>query len=393
MFTDFVLNGEMHGPVGQRLREVRYEPGLLRPFFSDRGERCVSINSGQYRRDEKGNDIPIKKTVRIADLMAKGIYSPVFNATTLRKQEWIELDKVIIRAARERLRAWADLSAANSVGGFDAMAKTTFEYEAMSDPGVAVVDMDGVTPGRADQPLFKLRSIPLPITHSDFTFTSRQLATSNNSGQPLDTTMGEAAARRVAETIEQTLIGTITGVSYGGQSTGVTAHDTSGGLAASKIYGYTNFPHRNTKTNLTAPTGTNPGTTLSEVLTMRNTLYADKFYGPYMVYHSTDWDTYLDNDYYVTSTGAPYQTLRDRLRRIEGIMDVRRLDFLTSTFTLIMVQMTSDVARAINGMGITTVQWETMGGMQQHFKVMAIQVPQLRSDYNGNCGILHGSTA
>jgi hypothetical protein len=55
--------------------------------------------------------------------------------------------------------------------------------------------------------------------------------------------------------------------------------------------------------------------------------------------------------------------------------------------------MTSDVARAINGMDITTVQWETQGGMRVNFKVMAIQVPQIRSDFNGRTGIVHATTA
>jgi len=58
-----------------------------------------------------------------------------------------------------------------------------------------------------------------------------------------------------------------------------------------------------------------------------------------------------------------------------------------------MVQMTSDVARAINGMPITTVQWESAGGMRLNFKVMAIQVPQIRSDYDGNSGICHATTS
>jgi hypothetical protein len=42
-------------------------------------------------------------------------------------------------------------------------------------------------------------------------------------------------------------------------------------------------------------------------------------------------------------------------------------------------------------MEITTLQWETHGGMMQNFKVMAIMVPQIRGDFNGNTGIVHGS--
>ena len=58
-----------------------------------------------------------------------------------------------------------------------------------------------------------------------------------------------------------------------------------------------------------------------------------------------------------------------------------------------IVQMTSDVARAVVGMDITTVQWESKGGMQLNFKVMCINVPQIRADFYGNCGILHATTS
>jgi hypothetical protein len=199
--------------------------------------------------------------------------------------------------------------------------------------------------------------------------------------------MGEAAGRRVAEMIEKTLIGVQTGVTYGGGSTTPTYG------RASTVFGYTNFPSRATKTDLTTPTGSNAASTLSDVLEMRDLLYDNNFFGPFMLYHSHDWDQYLDNDYTLTGGNVTTQTLRDRLRAIEGIQDVRRLDFFTDTFSLLLVQMTSDVARAVNGMDITTVQWESQGGMRLNFKVMAIQVPQLRADYNGNCGICHATTS
>ncbi len=55
--------------------------------------------------------------------------------------------------------------------------------------------------------------------------------------------------------------------------------------------------------------------------------------------------------------------------------------------------MTTDVVREVIGMDVTTVQWETKGGMQLNFKVMAILVPQIRADQNSNTGIVHGTTA
>jgi len=391
MFQDFIQNGQGHGPVGQQLAECRFEPGLLRPYINENNVKCCAMNTGRMVANEKGVMLPEVEEVRVSDLIANGINSPVFNAqTTLRKDEWIELDRVVVRAARQRLRAWGDLAAANSFGGFNGMAKTVLEHETMSDPGEAVVDMDGLTPSTTDAPKFQLEGLPLPITHSDFWFSSRRLATSRNSGTPLDTTMGEAAGRRVAETIEQTTIGTVNGLIYG-DGTGIYGRTNLNAGTAPQVYGYINFPNRNTVTGMTAPTGSNGPTVLTEWLNLRDALYNDRFYGPYMVYTSANWDEFLDN---LFSTAEPSAgTLRSRLLQIDGITDIRRLDFLeSSTFQVIFVQMTSDVARAVNGMDITTVQWESMGGMRVNFKVMAINVPQMRADFNGRCGIAHGTT-
>lgn len=408
MFTDYVLNGRANGPVGDVVEGCRFDPGLLRPYWHN-GVPTVTINSGKMVLNHKtGGYEPERLAVPIRQLQDRGIQSPVFNTTVLRKEEWLQLDQKVVRAARFRLRAWADLAAANSYGGFNGMSKTILEYETMSDPGDAVVDMDGLTPGqRNDGPLFQLQGVPLPITHSDFFISSRMLSISRNSNTPLDTTMAEAVARRIGETIEKTLIGVNTGVTYGGNSTYV------GGYGRpSTVYGYCNFPSRNTLTNWYKPTGNGrsgtgwtPLDTLKDVLAARNALYLNKFYGPFMIYHSNDWDQYLDSDYILTGGNVATQTLRDRIRSIEGIEDVRRLDMMFASqltgpgtsanslfpFTMVFVQMTPEVVQAINGMDITTVQWETKGGMQLNFKVMCIQVPKITADYYGKCGILQAT--
>lgn len=367
-------------------------PRIRRPYLNKHGQPCVTVHTGRWTV-EKGVRHPILEQRRIVDLMNAGMMDPVWltaNATSLRKEAWIELDNRVLLAARQRLKAWTDLASASSFGGFNGMQKLTLEYEAMSDPGEAIVDMDGLTEGRNDAPLFKLRSLPLPITHSDFFYSERRLEVSRASGTPLDSVSQEAAGRRVAEKIEKTLIGIDTGITYGTVSSGVTAHDLN-----STVFGYTNYTNRNTKTNFTAPTGGgwDPDDTVNEVLAAINQLLDDKFYGPFMIYHSTDWSPYMNRTYSYSGGNNQGQTLRDVLLRIADVKGVERLDFLTSTFTLIIVQMTSDVVEAVEGMPITTVQWPSVGGMQQNFKVMCIQVPRIRSDYSGNCGILHGTTA
>lgn len=396
MFTDFVLNGVGQGSVGEMLSGIRFEAGLLRPYLKhERGRNLpyVTINSGEMRyNNQTGVYEPKYVEASLHDLAARGIYSPVANATTFRKEEWINLDRAIVRATRKRLRLWMDLEAAVPLGGFNGMAKLTHEYESMTDPGEAIVDMDGLSDGRSDSPLFKLRSVPLPITHSDFWMSQRRLATSQASGTPLDTTLAEAAGRRVGEAIEKTAIGVQTGVTAGTQSTGITAHD-----GTSTVYGLTNFTHRVTKTDLTTPTGSNQDDVVADVIEMRETMYTNGFYGPFMLYTSTSYDQWLDRAHFVGTYAQGLtnggRTLREVLGAIEGISGIRRLDYLTSGYQMVMVQMTSDVVQAINAMDVTVVQWESTGGLRKNFKVMAIKVPLFKAPYSGTSGVQHGTTS
>jgi hypothetical protein len=388
MFVDFVLNGQGHGQVGQQLAGVRFEPGLLRPFIDSKGRHCVLISNGRYKEGPGGVMVPETKKYLVSDLQARGIHSPVFNAMSLTKEAWQELDRAVVRATRQRLRAWTDLAASSTRGGFNAMSKMTLEYQSMTDPGEAVVDMDGITDARMDRPLFNLRSIPLPITHSDFWFSEREIAVSRNSGVPLDSTMAEAAGRRVAEMIEKTVIGVETGVTYGTVTSGPGTH-----TGTSTVYGYTNFPYRVTKTDVTTPTGTNPDAIMTDVLEMVETMQTNGFFGPYILYTSTGYSRYLSDDYFRTGSTSAVRSVRQRLLEIEGIQDIRRLDYLTTGFRLILVQMDPEVAQAIDGMGLQTVMWQTVGGLRTNFKVMAIQLPLLKTPYNGVAGIIDGTTS
>lgn len=415
--------------VGNRLEQgYHWDPGFQRPYFDKNGRPAVTILTNRWTQNDVKNGGGERRRLRehrlISDLVNNhGIMSPVFNATSLRKEEWIELDRTVLEASRYRLRAWGDLSAASSFGGFDGMNKMLLEHETMSDPGEAIVDMDSLTEGRTDSPKFQLEGLPLPITHADFWFSKRRIGISRNSGTPIDTAMAGSAAQRVAESVEKTLIGNNTGVTYGGASTHVGGYGRT-----SSVYGYLNFPSRITKTNLTTPTGSNPEATVADALAMKDSLTARKQYGPFMLYHSTDWDQYMDNDYARLGGDNASMTLRDRLKKIDGIQDVRRLDMLFASqpqtdpyytsstvgttgkaiytgpggegigssanpFTLLMVSMTPQVCRAVTGLPITTVQWETKGGMQLNFKVMTIMVPQIRADFYGNTGLLQASTS
>lgn len=376
------------------LRSIGYDHGAFRPFLNEKGHPCVTLNTGEYE-EKDGILYPKKRTHYVSELMRRGMFNPTFNATGLRKQDWQYLDKKLHMAVRTRLRAWTDLAASSSIGGFDAFSKMTYEYESANDPGEAMVSMEGRSSGRDDAARYALKSVPLPIYHSDFTLGLRMNEISKNSGPPMSTFRLETSGRRVAELIEDTVIGTVTGPIYGTVSAGPGAH-----TGDSAVWGYRNFPYRITKTDLTTPTGSNPQSTVDDILEMRDLLYDQGFYGPFIIYHSTDWDRYLDDDYGQTvgsSYGfAPTKTLRERIRAIEGIRDIRRLDRLDGTtypFEMIMLQMTSEVAEAIDGASPRVQQWESKGGWELNFRVWAIQVPVLRFDFTEKCGIVHATTS
>jgi uncharacterized linocin/CFP29 family protein len=346
--VDYVLNGHAQGDVAQKILACNGDISALRPFIDKNGRSMVTIN---------GKNI-------------------VSNNATLRFEDWREFDKTVHTVARERLKLVKAIRSSGleyKLGG--GLGTTVFSTERMTDPGEASMSMDGLRQGKTDRPEFDIVNLPMPIIHSDFNFSVRQILASRRGGSPLDLSMIEASTRRVAEKIDDLHIGNVNPYSYGG---GV-------------IYGITNFPDRITYT-IDDPSGGgwDPTKTVDDVLAMKQASVTAKNFGPWMLVAGTAWDQYLDRDYVKTGGNNPNQTLRDRLRKIDGISDVITLDQLTG-FQLILVQKSTQTIRSVVGIDFTTVQWETHGGMQFNFKVMASVIPQLRCDINGNCGVVHGS--
>lgn len=354
---DFIFNGQPQGDVADTLALHGFNPHALRPYISDCGKyTCITVvnKDGSLKEQIIGN-----------------------TTATLRKDAWKHLDTVVVKVAKERLKAVADLRSAGLTFNVpNGLGTTVLETETQSDIGPASVSMDALRENANDRPVWELGFLPLPIVHKDFSYSARQLASAARSGSPLDTTSAELAARRVAEETEKLLLGV---------STVADQYSYGGGV----IYGYTDFPSRLTKT-ISEPDGTSDDGTvfLTDVLAMIKQAKDAFHYGPYILYVSTEWDQYLDADFKDSSD----KTLRQRIQELTDIKEVRTLDFLAN-FDVVLVQQTTDVVRMVIGMDIVTVMWDTKGGFQKNFKVMSIIVPQLRADQNDNTGIVHGTVA
>lgn len=357
MPIDFVYNGKSSNPsIADKLIAANWDAGALRPWRGEDGKSYVSLTrNGKI------------ETVRT-------------NAqATLTKEAWLMLDTAILKVARNRLRAVADLRGAGLTFNIpNGMGTTVLEYQKMNDTGSAIISMDGLKQGPDFRPIFESAYLPLPFIHADFQYTARQIATAANTGAPLDTSTGEMAARRVAEQTELLTLGRLSTYTFGGGT----------------IYGMANFPSRLTGI-VTAPTDTGwtAASHLTEVLGFKQTLQNAKHYGPYVIYYSSAWDRYLDDDF---NSNYPNKTLRQRISEIDSVEAVRTLDYLdttSSTYNMIILEMDTGTIRLVVGMDVTTLEWDDMGGLRKNYKVMCILIPQLRADMDSNTGILHASTA
>ena len=293
---------------------------------------------------------------------------------TLRKDEWKAFDEALIAEGVIRIpTVGLLLSRGLNIPINNALGKTIFEYEKITDMEAAVVSLDGLARGDGDRQEFSLTSIPLPIIHKDFNISIRTLAASRERGESLDTTQAGTAGRLVTEELENMLIN-------GGPQFG-----------SATIPGLTTESNRNTGAHGTNgvwsdyPTKTGANM-IADILTMKTALHSDRFYGPYGLVLPGNYDTVIDNDFKSESD----DTIRDRILRIDGLDAIVVADQMTDS-EMVMFQMTRDVAAILDGETLQTVQWDLHGGMAVAFKAMMIQVPLVRSTQADRSGIFHMS--
>lgn len=352
--TDFIGNGSAQGDIAALLlNQKRLDPGAMRPWLdAATGKTYITVHKG-------GDTSDIKNYQNIQ----------VNSTGTLRREEWMALDSAILNVKRQRLGGFEDLQSKGLVYNLgNAMGTTVLEYHNISDAMEAELSMDGITRGDADRVVYESVYLPIPITHVDFDINLRALSASRNLGNPLDTSMVEAATRRILEKFEAMLF-----------------TNTTFAFSNGTIYSYVNHPKRNTVAGTESWDDSATGAEIvQDIRRMKTASIAAHHYGPWTLYVPTAYESRLDDDY-----GTNYvKTIRQRILEINGINEVKVVDTLAEG-NVLLVQMTSDVVRLINGMDIQVIEWKTEGGMVSKFKVMAIKVPQIRNDHYGNSGLVH----
>jgi len=351
-----IANGDLSDPT-DRIIAADGDPNVLRPWVGTDGKSYVT----KIEINKAGEEVGVP--VHVANAHA-----------TLRVDDWKAIDDAVVKAAVPRLKLVNSLRGAGLTFNIpQGMGKTVLQTETQSDINDAVISMDGVRESPNDRPEFEASTIPLPITHKDFQFSARQILASRNGGSPLDTTMAELCGRKIAESNERLALGSLAAYTYAGGT----------------LYGLTNFPSRMTRV-INTPTGaaTDGANLLADVMAMILQSTNAYHYGPWKLFNSPNWTQYLAADFKAASD----KTIRQRISEVDGISEIMTLDYLTN-YDLVLMQTTTDVVRLVIGLDLTTLQWDTKGGMQKNFKVLDIIVPQLRADFNSRTGIVHGSVA
>lgn len=296
------------------------------------------------------------------------------------EEEWEQIDEAVVEAAEERLVGVADfLSTSSLIHPLRNIGVMLSTYRRESDATPASQSMSGVAQGEQFHAEYDEGAVPVPITHKDFEIEGRRLIASDEVGEGLDVSQARLAGRQVSEKLEEMLF-------LGGDLT----------IGGNPIYGLTTEPQRNTGSVAAAWTTATTAQGFGDVLAMRAALMADNYFGPYWLYVAGNWAQLLDEDYQV-GTDVTDRTLRERIMAVGAdetqannqgrIERIRVADKLTSA--LVMLQRTPDVCDMAVAERLNTLQWETHGGMLQHFKTMAVLVPRPKHDKNLNSGIAH----
>jgi len=281
------------------------------------------------------------------------------------------VDRAVVSVGLQRLVVAADVMAAGLTYPLtDPLSVTQLEWESISKTGGAQRTMNPSARGEFQLPNRSINRLPIYLTTDDFSLGIRTLKMSQRVGQPLDTTLVEQATRRVNEAIEDAMI----------NGSGLVV----GGYGAPGIL---NAPNANTY-DITV--NWNAGATGDQIrvdtMAMISLLQADLKFGPYNLYVGTAYGNALTADFKANGDKSIIARLQEIQAGGRGLQ-IKVADQMPTT-TVALIQMTSDTIEMVVGQPPTVIPWTSLDGFTLFWLVMAIMVQRVRSDYDGNSGIV-----
>ena len=363
--VDLISGDQSTGVIANSLKSAgSLNINKRRPYLDEDGIPCVTVF--------KGGDPTKIESYEAVHTSKLGL--SVNADTTLRPDEWEQLDDMVTEISREELGVYDYFVGKGLTKPLkNAYGTTVLQWQTISDSQSAFMSMDGVARGQGDRVHYTDKFLPIPILHADYEINARFLAVSRTNGNGVDVEEAANAARRIAEKKEDMLIGTGT-YTFGGGT----------------MYSLVNFPDRNTITlnDSWADSGTTVANIIDDVKRLKRA-NKDAFHGGDAVLILPDnYEDVLSADYDVA--GQSLMTVKERIMKLGGITDIIYSTRIADD-NILLVELKKRTLEIIIGMTLTNIYWETEGGTVGKYKLMEITVPRMKSDYNGNCGIAHGT--
>ena len=298
--------------------------------------------------------------------------------SALRSTEWAELDSQIVAAALPPLRLTNLLVNRGLTRRLGSLGTIIAQYNQIGEMTAATATIRGHASVEKDLADFTIAGVPVPVVAKEFELDERLLQSSRMLGDGLDVANAAAAARVVAEKIEDMLI----------------LGDTSINILGQTIYGLTTHPNRNTGTATSFGGGdwATDGNATKTIAGMIGAAQADGYYGPYGVFVS---GVQFNEAAFIYTTDGSGDTPRDRITRMQGIVAFEQIPQLADG-TVLLVQLTSDVVQIAYVPGYfpsTTREWVSGDRMLNSFKVLAVTTPIVKGSTGARSGIVHATGA
>ncbi|WP_408954738.1 major capsid protein [Natroniella sp. ANB-PHB2] len=284
----------------------------------------------------------------------------------LKKDEWKQIDSRVVTISYKNLVAVNDLIENGLDRDNGGLGTTMDGYPRRGEKEEAQIDMSGTSGGQEEHTDYDEVGVPIPVLHSNFRINIRRLLAARQNGRNLDTTEADESTRVVNTAMEKMI--------FKGADVSVDG---------AKIYGYCNVPGRFTGSLSDWTTGAD--VIYKDIKEMIFKLINKGFIGPFYLYLGANRYDKLFN--YVDGSD---QTALDRITNLPGLEEIKNSPG-TPKDDVVLVQMTSNVVDLSIGEDVQTVEWESYGGMEMQYKVMAAMAPRVKRNKNEVTGIVHYS--
>ncbi|KKL54126.1 hypothetical protein LCGC14_2268520, partial [marine sediment metagenome] len=258
----------------------------------------------------------------------------------LGKDDWLELDDLVVSVARQRLIGVGDLQSLGLVKRLGGWGTKVSTWQEGTQADAANVSMGFEADENAQRQKYAEKGAPVPIIHQEFHFDARDMDAASSGSIPIDLTHAAEAAASVAEAEEELL--------FNGGSIKAAGHT---------LFGYTTHTDRQTGT-ASGVWSTDINTTDEILITIRAMVAkarAHNHNGPYNLYvEGSSWDD-MEQIY----TDGSGQRAIDRAERLGGFSpgSIKRSQKLAAG-NVVLVQMDRTVIDIAIAQELMTIQWE-----------------------------------